>query len=317
MPSAIPWPEGRPFAFTFVDDTDEATVANVGPVYDLLADLGFRTTKTVWPLDPLGPGFCGGSSLQDPAYREWIFALERQGFEIALHGAADETSTRERILHGLDEYRAIMGRDPVVHINHLQQNEGLYWGADRLDGALRAVYRLGVTALGRGDDRFTGHREGDPRFWGDRCRERIKYVRNFVFEDIVTTDVDPLMPYSDPQRPYVRHWFSAANGKTGDEVCRTISEANQDRLAASGGACILYTHFAYSFLDGEAVRADFRRLLTRLAGLGGWYVPVSTLLDHLGNVRGWPDARAEANRAAYRAMQRRWVWERLVRRSGC
>ena len=47
---SLDFPEGRKFAFTILDDTDDATVENVRPVYDLLTELGFRTTKTVWPL---------------------------------------------------------------------------------------------------------------------------------------------------------------------------------------------------------------------------------------------------------------------------
>ena len=44
------WPEQRKFAFTIVDDTDKATVENVKPVYDFLAESGIRTTKTAWPI---------------------------------------------------------------------------------------------------------------------------------------------------------------------------------------------------------------------------------------------------------------------------
>jgi hypothetical protein len=44
----VKWPNGKSFAFTIVDDTDEATVNNVKPIYDLLYELGFKTTKTVW-----------------------------------------------------------------------------------------------------------------------------------------------------------------------------------------------------------------------------------------------------------------------------
>ena len=47
MAEAIPWPHGKRFAFTVFDDTDSATLENVSPVYALLRDLGFRTTKSV------------------------------------------------------------------------------------------------------------------------------------------------------------------------------------------------------------------------------------------------------------------------------
>ena len=63
------WPQGKRFAFTIVDDTDMSTVENVGPVYDFLSELGLRTTKTIWPIAPLGPPRTGGQSLEDPDYR--------------------------------------------------------------------------------------------------------------------------------------------------------------------------------------------------------------------------------------------------------
>ena len=48
----LAFPDGRQFAFTIMDDTDVATVANVGPIYRLLSDIGMRTTKTVCPQQP-------------------------------------------------------------------------------------------------------------------------------------------------------------------------------------------------------------------------------------------------------------------------
>src|SRR5437899_2238785 len=42
------WPEGKDFAFTIIDDTDNATLARIRPIYELLSELGLRTTKTVW-----------------------------------------------------------------------------------------------------------------------------------------------------------------------------------------------------------------------------------------------------------------------------
>src|SRR5512147_1237268 len=92
------WPQGKRFAFTIVDDTDRSTVENAGPIYNFLSEFGLRTTKTIWPLAPLGPPCTGGQSLEDPEYRRWVLDLRDRGFEIALHGVSDETSTRERVL---------------------------------------------------------------------------------------------------------------------------------------------------------------------------------------------------------------------------
>ncbi len=48
MPSP-PYPGNREFAFSVIDDTDDARLENIVPLYDLLTELGLRTTKTVWP----------------------------------------------------------------------------------------------------------------------------------------------------------------------------------------------------------------------------------------------------------------------------
>lgn len=301
------WPDGKRFAFTIVDDTDGATVDTARPVYDFLLEHGFRTTKTVWPLAPIGPPVTGGSSLQDPEYRAWILELQRRGVEIALHGVTDGSSTRDRIREGLDLFREVLGRDPRLHANHVGQREGMYWGEARLDGLPRLVYRAAHRLRGR-ERRYSGHDESTPYFWGDLCRDRITYVRNFVFRDINTGKCDPLMPYRDPRRRYVNYWFSASEGAVPASFCRTIAERHQDRLVEEGGTCIMYSHLARGFADGGRLHAEFARLMRRLAGLPGWFVPASTLLDHL---RSQPSWREEYGRARLRALQRRWLLPKL------
>ena len=46
------WPSNKKFAFTIVDDTDNATVENIKPVYDLLHKLSICSTKTIWVYPP-------------------------------------------------------------------------------------------------------------------------------------------------------------------------------------------------------------------------------------------------------------------------
>jgi hypothetical protein len=302
----LTWPSGKSFAFTVVDDTDFATVRSAKPVYDFLLDCGMRTTKTVWPLRPIGRGFTGGWTLEDEEYRNWTLELQQRGVEIALHGVADGSSERARVKKGLDYFRDVVGADPTVHTNHVAQGEGIYWGPDRLDGPLRWLYRTYRRA--RRPQPYDGARPDSPQFWGDICSGRIKYVRNFVFEDINTLKMDALMPYHDARRPYVRYWFSASNGDDPEAFCRLLSEANQDRLEAEGGACIVYTHFGLAF---HRLPATFRRLVTRLSLKPGWFEPATPILDYIGNHRGCPvvgEQRAELNR-----MQWRWAWERSAR----
>jgi hypothetical protein len=61
----VKWPNGKAFAFTIVDDTENSTVENMKPVYDLPGSLGFLTTKTVWPLKPLNQNKCPNGTLED------------------------------------------------------------------------------------------------------------------------------------------------------------------------------------------------------------------------------------------------------------
>jgi len=303
----VVWPDGERFAFTIIDDTDGCTIGNVAPVYDFLLDLGIVTTKTVWPLAARNPRPEGGQSLEEPDYRDWVLRLQARGVEIASHGAANETSERERTLLGLDRFREIIGHDPRVYTIHVGQREGTYWGRDRLDGAARAAYCLIHGARGT-NDCYHGHLNGTPEFWGDLCATRVTYVRSLVFRDIDTRRQDPMMPYHDPRRPFVPFWFSASEGARAPSFLRLLSERNQDRLVATGGACIAYTHFAYGFVEHGRLDPEFTRLMKRLAGLRGWFVPVSTLLDHLRTQPGWTPV-VDPRRLA--RMQWKWLLSKL------
>lgn len=314
------WPDGKQFAFTIVDDTDAATVDNVRPVYDLLADLGLRTTKTVWPLASRPGTPLAGDTLEDPAHRAWIHQLQRAGFEIGYHGAAAEPSPRERSRLALDRFRAELGHDPRIYASHSGQTEAMYWGPARMGRAAGLAFALANRALGR-DLAFEGEAARSPYFWGDLCRDRIDYVRNFTFADINTLRCDPAMPYHDPRKPYVRWWFSSTSAPVARDFRAQLCEANQDRLVAERGACIIYTHFAAGFVDGR-LDPEVARLLTRLAGLPGWFVPASELLDHLRTRPGWTGQRTQPSLAA---LELRWIrdnlrgsrgrkyWQRLVR----
>src|SRR5262245_43727604 len=126
-------PPGQRFAFSVLDDTDDATLENVQPLYALLRDHGFRTTKTAWPLDcPEGSrNFFAGETLQDKDYLRFVHELTDDGFELAFHGATMESSSRERTLEGLEFLRSEFGRYPRLFCNHGQNRENLYWGTQR------------------------------------------------------------------------------------------------------------------------------------------------------------------------------------------
>jgi hypothetical protein len=303
---AITWPEGRRFAFTVFDDPDAQTVETGRPVYALLADLGFRTTKAVWPIRGDGTPSDRGQTCAEDDYRKWVEELQARGFEIGYHNATSHTSPREETRRGLDTFARYFGPAPIAMANHYNCDEAIYFGEDRVSGLRRAAYNL--VTRGRNRRRFHGHVSGHSYFWGDLCRARVKYVRNFVFRGVNTLAACPWMPYHDPARPFVNFWFASSEGDKGPAFLERISEANQDRLEAEGGACLMYTHFAHGFVDARGrLEPRFVRLMERLAAKGGWYVPVSPLLDHLLARR--PDPTITARQRA--ALERRWLVHKI------
>ena len=310
MHRPIQWPDGKSFAFTIFDDPDYQDSGSVGPVYSLLAELGFRTTVSVWPLRGAGRPRIGGVTCEDSAYLEWILGLQRKGFEIGLHNVTYHTSNRQETKNGLERFRELFGHYPHSMANHSGCREGMYWGRDRLTGAHRLVYDLLHPHQSRGE--FEGHVERSPLFWGDLCHENIRYVRNFTFSEINTLKVCPMMPYHDPDRPFVKSWFAAAEGPSATTFTDMLCEENQDRLAEEGGACIMYTHFAQGFVENGHVYKRFEALMRRLSRLNGWFVPVHTLLDFLATTQqGQPIPVSDRKR-----VERRWLLQKIFKTRG-
>lgn len=277
MEQHIKWPDGKDFAFTVFDDTDFANLEKVGPVYKLLSDLGLRTTKSVWPL--ASENVEDGLSLEDPAYLKWVLELRDAGFEMGWHNAAANSSSREKTISAMKTFSDIIGYSPKVGANHMGLRENIYWGPHRVSGLRRLVYNI-LTRF-KHYDAFRGHIESDPFFWGDVCKSNLKYYRNFVYSEINTLKMCPMMPYVDPKRPYVNYWYASAEGANINSFNTTLTEANQDKLEQEGGACIMYTHFANDFTEGNRLNPRFEALMKRLSSKNGWFVPVTTLLDYL------------------------------------
>ena len=309
MSHTVSWPDGKRFAFSVFDDTDQSTVANVKEVYALLRDHGMFTTKSVWPVAGReAPEVVGGSTCAEPDYLAWVRQLQKEGFEIGFHNATYHSSTRQETLRGLGEFVRLFGQDPQTMATHTRCREGMYWGRSRLTGHRRLIYDL--LKFGRQKHWFQGHAVDSPYFWGDVCRERVPFVRNFVFPGINTLAACPFMPYHDPARPFVNAWFCSTDGGTRDRFNAAIAEANQDRLEAEGGACIMYTHFGKHFHTAGGLDPRFRELIERLARKGGWFVPVATLLEFLIAQRG-RHLLTDGERA-----QLEWRWLRYKLQTG-
>lgn len=306
MKSEINWPDGKRFAFSVFDDTDHTTMKNGPRIYQFLYDLGMITTKSVWPLKGEYVPKIGATTCADPEYLKWVCRLKQQGFEIALHNATYHTSKREQAIEGLEQFKKYFGEYPKIHVNHSGCDDSIYWGDARLSGMNRLLYNLLTRFRNRG--KFLGSVESSELFWGDKIKQHIKYVRNFVYTDINTFKACPYMPYFDEERPFVNYWFASSEGAYCHSFCETISEKNQDRLEEEGGACIMYTHFgAADFYQDGRLHPHFRRLMQILSRKNGWFVSVSTLLDHIQQERGH---HVISSRERSR-LERKWLMEKV------
>lgn len=280
--AASGYPDARRFALTILDDTDDATVENVQPIYELLYEIGMRATKTAWPLDaPEGSRiFFAAETLQDEHYLDFVRGLVAQGFEIAFHGATMEPSVRERTQRGLEFLDRSLGAPLRIHCNHGQNLENVYWGAARYRSSflglpLRIVERLA------GRPRYSGHIPGSPYFWGDICRERFTFVRNFAFATLNTLTIPPHRPYRLRSTPWVNYWFNSSDAPDASYFKRLVTPSALDRLCRAGGACILSTHLGKGFVRGGRVDPQVEDTLRYAATLPGWFPTVSELLEHL------------------------------------
>lgn len=304
-PPRIAWPEARRFAFTIFDDPDMQSDEDGGIIYDFLADLGFRTTRGIWPLGPTDVPVGVHGHCEQTAHVEWLQSLRKLGFELGLHNARMQTSSRATTIRGIERYRQLFDDEPLTLANHMDNADAIYWGSSRLSGWRRFIYN--VATRGRNNHRFHGHEHGHELFWGDICRREVGYVRNFVFRELNTLNACPCMPYFDPTRPCVGQWYASSEGGECSSFVETIREEQQDLLEEQGGAAILYTHFGKGFVRNGRLDPLFRERMTRMARKGGWFVPVRALLDTIRQQRG-EHIIDDAERAR---MERKWLLTKL------
>lgn len=305
------WPGGAPFAFTIIDDTDKTTLENGPLVYDVLTRLGILITKTVWPVAPKGRPRTGGSTCEDPDYLAWVLGLQAAGHEIGYHNASDHPSTREETRAALDRFRELFGHDPRIGADHSANTEALYCGPDRVTGILAAAYRAAGVLLWDHPVRSEGHDPASPYFWGDLCRDRIEYWRNFTFATSDVLTACPRLPYHDPARPLVNQWYAATHAPHLERFLAAVSTERLDALERSGGACILYTHFGTNFVWEGELDHRFAPAVEALAERGAWFAPASEVLDHLRRERG-DHVLSDHERSR---LERRWLRDQVRIRS--
>lgn len=304
------FPGGKQFAFSIFDDTDDATLEYIRPIYELLDQLGFRTTKSVWPLPYEGPSdYEGSDTLDDPEYANFMRHLQERGFEIAFHGARMESSERSLINAAFEVYRQNLGRYPTAYAAHGLNRDNLYWGADRFGFRL---WRWVYAALGgRREWPAEGHRSASPFYWGDLAESYLRYVRSFTYDELNLWNITAAVPYRTAGTPGVRAFFPSAFADNVEEFIELLSPERQADLERERGLGIVGTHFGKGFVRDGRVHPQVAELLTRLAQRPGWFPPVSTLLDYLADAQG-----GIALLKGYRLfrLEGLWFWHSLRRR---
>ena len=306
------WPHNKKFAFSILDDTDCSTLQNAPVVYDYLLQHNIRTTKSVWMFDGEirdDNKHIVGETCHSNSYLKWVLKLKEQGFEIAYHSTSFSKSTRERVIEGLDAFKSIFGEYPNILAQHTDTipNEAIYWGANRVSGIYRIIYKAIMFIKREHRNIFHGESKGNPFYWGDICKERIKFVRNFVYNDINTLKACPMMPYHDPKRPLVNFWFASSEGSNVNSFNACLSEENQQKLENEGGACIMYTHFGNDFVQNGSLNSQFQQLIAKIADRDGWFVPVSDILNYLLEKKD----NAIVSNAERDKLERKWLINKI------
>lgn len=273
----IEWPNNKSFAFTIVDDTDGATLENIKPVYDYLLLKKIITTKTVWVF-PTKDSIWSGSSFEDKDYLSYIKYLASNNFEIAFHNAGSGNFEREETLLALELFKKEFGEYPTMHINHGNNAENLYWGSERLSGLAKFLYNKKGNLVSS-----EGAKPGSKYFWGDFAKKNIKYIRNRTFNSLNTLKCDKRLVYREKGKmEYSNYWFSSSDGFRLRSFLQLVNKKSIDKLEKQHGCAIVYTHFAYDFVDENGrLNAKFIEIIDYLSSKNGWFVPAGQLLDYV------------------------------------
>src|SRR5262245_12887569 len=288
-----PFPHRAGFCIT--DDTDAATLQSVRIVYDFLASIGLRSSKTVWaftPSEPCGipalpPSILRGITLEDPAYLDYCATLGEHGFEICLHGASAGNNVRDRTARALALLEQRIGL-PGTYVCHAKNAENPYWHekvAPR--GLAQRLLALGSRYRCSGED------PRSPYFWGDLCLEKVRHIRLFRTRNVNTLADNPSMPYYDPEKPWVASWFSATKRSFADATTpESLAQLRRER-----GLCVLYQYMhRYADLGAGRVQDGFRVSAERLMGTSDvWVDNTSAVMDRLRRIQGAILARRGRN----------------------
>ena len=190
-----------------------------------------------------------------------------------------ESSDRTRTKRAIEVLQREFGDTVRLFANHGENRENLYWGPARFGSP---ILRYLVSLLGpHAQSYFCGEDPESPFFWGDLCQQEIDYVRNFTFSGLNVLTHNPEMPYRTSTTPWANAWFSTSDAADAEAFVETVTPQALDKLETEGGVCILSTHLGKGFSVNGRLDPRVDNILRDLAQRPGWFVPVSTLLDHL------------------------------------
>lgn len=291
MQGDMHYPSGAEFAFTILDDTDDTTVNNGRPVYELFTALGIRTTKTVWSFDTTpenrGPYFAG-ETLSSAEYLKWVHELADDGYEIAFHNATMGSSLRQDTIKALDFIEQEFGLPVRLHCNHGQNRENLYWGPDRYDSYILKK-ALSFIDKYRSKRIYEGDKKGSPYYWSDIAAERLSYMRAFAYRQLNGAKIPLARPYRDLAKQPSPLFFNTTDAPDILSFNKLVNPDSIDRLRRQRGWAIISTHLGKGFYWKDKLNPEFKQSMEYLASLPGWFVPVSQLLDFLKEQKGVAD----------------------------
>ena len=274
------FPNNKKFAFTILDDTDDANVENIVPVYDFLTSKNIFVTKTVWPV-PCPEGsriFFAGQTLGEKDYLKAVKRIIKQGHELAFHCATMESSERKRTKQAFEVLKKEFDLLPVLHCNHGQNLENIYWGYKRFS---TAIFRLVYAGLKR-KYLFQGENSNSEYFWGDIYNAQIKFSRNFTFRnELNILKSNPEMPYLDSAKKMANYFFSTSDAPDVFAFNSLVTKKAIDRLENEAGLCILSTHLGKKYCLNGKINENFRSIIEYISKKDGWFVPVTEILEYL------------------------------------
>jgi hypothetical protein len=281
------WPDNKKFAFTIIDDTDNSTLENAPLIYDYLISNKVFTTKSVWVRPGLSDeiySYVDGETLENTNYFNWVKEIQIKGVEICLHSMSWSSSTREQIISGFSFFEENFGNSKIlIQHNDIKVNESIYWGSKRLVFPLNLIFDCvsWFNPKGVNSNIYQGEIEKSIYFWGDICKKKIKYIRNFVFPEINLFNVTRKIFHRRKSTKFVNNWFISTEAPDIESFVKMLTYENIDKLENQNGLCIIYTHFGNGFVKNGILDERFKNVINYLSNKNGWYVPASEILDYL------------------------------------